>query len=131
MEKEITSLALAFELLKIIDNNNWLDIKFKLKNNKNVVRLYLKDNSLEPIFGAKVKQPFSVYLGKSSITLYFRANQEYITKGIETLRLDFNKPNQQEEFGDYYVRITDIKDIEKLIDFIFIKKLKLNYRNIF
>ena len=125
MAKEITSLELAFELLKIIDKNNWLDIKFKLKNNKNVVRLYLKDNTLEPIFGNKIKQPFSVYLGKSSITFYFRANQEYMTKGLEALNLDFNKPNHPEDTGDYYVRIKDKKNVKILTDFIFIKKLNL------
>ena len=81
MAKEITSLELAFELLKIIDKNNWLDIKFKLKNNKNVVRLYLKDNTLEPIFGNKIKQPFSVYLGKS-----VHASRTYPT--IDSTKID-------------------------------------------
>lgn len=121
---------LALEFLKIIKENNWFDIKFKLKNKRNVVRLYLKDNSLESIFGKRVKQPFSVYLGESHLTIYFRANQEFITKNLESLKLDFNKPIDKNS-GDYYVKIYDKNNIKKLIDFVFIQKLRLIERQIF
>jgi hypothetical protein len=120
---QIFEIALIF--LETIEKNNWFEIKFKLKNNRNVVRLYRKENSLEKIFGKQVKQPFSVYFGEKHITIYFRAKQEFITKGLELLKLDFKKPKEKENKGDYYIKIYEKDGIKKLIDFVFINKLEL------
>lgn len=119
------TFELALEFLETIEKNNWFEIKFKLKNNKNVARIYRKEKSLEKFFGKSLKQPFSAYLGEKHLTIYFRAKQEIITKDLELLNLDFTKPKEKGESGDYFVRIYDKNNIRKLIDFIFIQKLEL------
>ena len=37
-----------------------------------------------------------------------------MTKGLEALNLDLNKPNHPEDTGDYYVRIKDKKNVKIL-----------------
>ena len=129
INSQIFELALIF--LETVEINNWFEIKFKLKNNQNVARLYRKESTLENIFKKIIKNPFSIYFGKKHLTVYFRANQEFITQDLDSLKLDFKKPNTKEDKGDYYVRIYDKDSVKKLIDFVFIQKLELVENSLF
>ena len=114
-----------FDFLKSFKKNKYFKIKFIEKNKKVVANFYLKDNYLDALFGKRLKQPFALYIGVSHITFYFRTKQESLTKNIEQLNLDFTKPLNKDDGGDYYVKIYNQNEIEKLLNFVFNKKLNL------
>lgn len=117
------TIKLALSIVEKIELNNWFELKFLSKRNS--IRLCLKNDSLKNIFGNRIEQPFSIFIGKSYLTIYFRANQEFITKDLESLKLDFSKPKEKNEKGDYYVKIHNKNNLNQIINFIFIQKLKL------
>ncbi|WP_282122170.1 DUF3427 domain-containing protein [Algibacter mikhailovii] len=113
--------------------NFFLD-SFKSQNNFNVnlidsskgidLRIYLEDNKWIDIFGEKKKQPFSILIGKKSMTFYFRDNHKYFNDGSSNLNIKISKTVKKG--GESTIRLHNLQETKNLIDFVFNKKLGLN-----
>lgn len=115
---------LAYYFLEIFENEKCFEISLE-KSDEKVIKLYIKGNVFQDLFGKKIKNPFDLYLADDYITFYFRHKQEVFIKGIEVLKIYLETPNEKGK-GDYLVKIYDKNTFSKFIEFLFNKKLGLN-----
>ncbi|MFT5214774.1 MAG: putative restriction endonuclease [Patiriisocius sp.] len=109
---------LAYSFLKIFEKEENFELSHKLKDKKCDIYFKPKNKSLN----YNIKFPFSLYIGKNSMTFYFRENQELLTKNSELLNIYIRKPTSEKPKGDYYAKIHNEEDIHELINFVFVKK---------
>lgn len=112
---------LAYKFLKIFEKEESFELIHILKNGKCDIyfKPIIKTLNFNKIY------PFSLYVGKKSMTFYFRDNQKLITQNSELLNIYIKKPTDEKPKGDYYAKIHTEENIYELINFVFVEKLKI------
>ena len=110
--------------LKSFENEHKFNIELKRKGDNCDIQISLQEGLWHDIFGERKKHPFSLLIGKNSMTFYFRINHEYFNN--KKVKLGIKRSKTIKKNGESYLRLYNIEDTKKLIDYVFNQKLGLN-----
>ncbi|UMB60648.1 DUF4357 domain-containing protein [Lutibacter sp. A80] len=109
--------------LEIFKYNKIFNIELKNKGDKIDIQISLNDERWYDIFGHRTTHPFSLLVGVNSMTFYFRINHVFFNDGSSDLAIIKSKTKKLG--GESFLRLYNIEDTIKMIDFVFNQKMGL------